>query len=194
MSSDSAGPIWRLKDLSAGEYAHLSELIDSCLALTPQARTDWLSRLASEDRRSAQILRELLATSDATGLGTLLETGELLTRHLASLASGAESLAGRRVGPYRVLSLLGQGGMGSVWLAERADGLFVRQVALKLVHPVLMGRRVTERFAREREILAGLSHPNIARLFDAGFTDDGQPFLALQYVDGKSITDYCDER
>jgi len=84
--------------------------------------------------------------------------------------------------------------MGSVWLAERADGLFTRQVALKLVHPVLMGRQVTERFAREREILASLSHPNIAQLFDAGFTEEGQPFLALQYVAGKPITSYCDER
>jgi WD40 repeat protein len=183
-----------LKDLSAGEFARVSELLDSCLALAPQERTDWLSRLESEDLPSAAILRRLFATSDATGFGSLPETSEILTRHLVSLIKSADTLAGRRVGPYRVLSLLGQGGMGSVWLAERADGLFARQVALKLVHPVLVGRQVTERFAREREILASLSHPNIARLFDAGLTDDGQPFLALQYVAGKPITTYCDER
>jgi WD40 repeat protein/serine/threonine protein kinase len=194
MSAGSTGPAWRLKDLSAAEYSRLSELLDSCLALPPEARTEWLFRLDRKDLRSAEILRRLLATSDAEGCGTLLETGEVLTRHLASLTRGEETLVGRRVGPYRVLSLLGQGGMGSVWLAERADGLFARQVALKLVHPVLMGGQVTERFAREREILAGFSHPHIARLFDAGFTDDGQPFLALQYVAGKPITVYCDER
>ena len=194
MSSDSTGPSWRLKDLSAGEYARLSELIDSCLALSPGARTDWLSRLEIEDVRNAEILRRLFATSGVAGLGSLLETGEALNRDLESCAREEETLIGRRVGPYRVLSLLGQGGMGSVWLAERADGLFVRQVALKLIHPGLMDRQVTERFAREREILASLSHPNIARLFDAGFTEEGQPFLALQYVGGRPITAYCDER
>jgi serine/threonine-protein kinase len=140
------------------------------------------------------MLRKLFAASDTTGHGTLLDTSDVLTRHLASLMKDAETLVGRRLGPYRVLSLLGQGGMGSVWLAERADGLFARQVALKLVHPVLMGRHVTERFAREREILASLSHSHIARLFEAGFTDEGQPFLAMQYVAGEPITTYCDER
>jgi len=194
MSPDSTGSARRLKDLSAGEYARLSELIDSCLTLSPAARTDWLSRLETEDRRSAEILRRLFATWDAADFGPLPETGEVLNLHLAPLDRGEEALVGRHVGPYRVLSLLGQGGMGSVWLAERADGLFARQVALKLVNPVLMGRQVTERFAREREILASLSHPHIARLFDAGFTDEGQPFLALQYVSGRSITVFCDER
>lgn len=194
MSTDSTGKVWRLKDLSAAEFSRLSDLLDSCLALSPQERTDWLSRLEAEDLRTADILRRLFATSGDAGFVTLLETGEVLTRHLASLTRGEETLIGRRVGPYRVLSLLGQGGMGSVWLAERADGLFARQVALKLVHPVLMGRRVTERFAREREILASLTHPHIARLLDAGITDAGQPYLALEYVAGKPITAYCDER
>jgi eukaryotic-like serine/threonine-protein kinase len=194
MSAGSTGTVWRLKNLSAAEFSRLSELLDSCLALSPQERTGWLSRLEGEDLRTAEILRRLFATSGATGSVELLETGEVLTRHLASLARGDETLVGRRVGPYRVLSLLGQGGMGSVWLAERADGLFARLVALKLVHPVLMGRRVTERFAREREILASLAHPHIARLLDAGITDVGQPFLALEYVAGKPITTYCDER
>jgi len=184
---------WRLRDLSAAEYSRLSELLDSCLALPPEERTDWLSQLESEDR-TAEILRRLFATSDSAGFGTLLETGEVLTRHLASLARGEETFSGRRVGAYRVLSLLGQGGMGSVWLAERADGLFARQVALKLVHPVLMARQVTERFAREREILASLNHPHIARLLDAGFADDGQPYLALQYVAGTPLTTFCDTR
>ena len=84
--------------------------------------------------------------------------------------------------------------MGSVWLAERVDGLFTRQVALKLVHPALIGRAVSERFTREREILASLSHPNIARLFDAGFSEDDQPYLALEYIAGTPLTTYCDDR
>ena len=83
--------------------------------------------------------------------------------------------------------------MGSVWLAERADGLFSRRVALKLVHRTLEAA-ATERFARERQILAGLDHPHIARLLDAGFTEDGQPYLALEYVEGQPLTAYCDAR
>ena len=79
--------------------------------------------------------------------------------------------------------------MGSVWLAERADGLFTRQVALKLIHPALKSRVMSERFAREREILAGLNHSHIARLLDAGIADDGQSYLALDYVAGTPLTD-----
>src|SRR5262249_43663720 len=103
------------------------------------------------------------------------------------------TLLGRQFGPYRIVSLLGQGGMGSVWLAERVDGLFTRQVALKLIHAALAGRVMTERFSREREILASLNHPNIARLFDAGFADDGQPYLALEYIAGTPLKTYCDQ-
>jgi WD40 repeat protein/serine/threonine protein kinase len=190
MSPESAGSAIRLKDLSASEYSRLSGLLDDCLGVIPAARAEWLCRLEAEDPRTAELLRKLFATSGAAE--GLLETSDLLTRRLASFVQDEEQLAGKRVGPYRLLSLLGQGGMGSVWLAERADGLFARQVALKLVHPALVGRTVSERFAREREILASLSHPNIARLFDAGFAEDGQPYLALQYVAGEPITTYCD--
>lgn len=84
--------------------------------------------------------------------------------------------------------------MGSVWLAERTDGLFKRQVALELVHAALVSRVTAERFAREREILAGLNHPNIARLLDAGIAQEGQPYLALDYIAGTPITNYCDDR
>ena len=106
---------------------------------------------------------------------------------------GAFGVIGKRFGPYRALSLLGHGGMGSVWLAERVDGLFARRVALKLINPALASWVMTERLARERKILAGLHHPNIARLFDAGFADDGQPYLALEYVVGTPLNTYCDE-
>ena len=100
--------------------------------------------------------------------------------------------AGRVIGPYRLLRELGRGGMGSVWLAERIDGLVKRPVALKLPHPGLAARGFAERLARERDILAALSHPHIARLYDAGVTADGQPFIALEYIEGRTILADCD--
>lgn len=122
-----------------------------------------------------------------------LETRDLVARQVASMIEPDAGLIGRHFGPYRVLSLLGHGGMGGVWLAERADGLFTRQVALKLIHPALKSQLMSERFGREREILATLSHAHIARLLDAGVSEDGQSYLALDYVSGTPITSYCDE-
>ena len=101
--------------------------------------------------------------------------------------------AGALVGPYRLLRELGVGGMGSVWLAERADGTLKRQVALKLPR-ASWARGLAERMARERDILASLEHPNIARLYDAGTDAQGRPFLALEYVEGQPIDVYCSER
>ena len=98
------------------------------------------------------------------------------------------------VGPYRLLRELGRGGMGEVWLAERIDGSLKRQVALKLPHSALPQRQMAERFARERDILANLVHTNIARLYDAGVAPDGQPYLALEYVEGQALTTWCDAR
>ena len=123
---------------------------------------------------------------------TLETLGIVPNRFIAAIRENA-SWVGKQFGTYRILSLLGRGGMGSVWLAERTDGLFSRQVALKLVHPALISPVLMERSAREREILAALNHPNIARLIDAGVAEDGQPYLALEYVDGMQLTSYCDE-
>jgi serine/threonine-protein kinase len=109
--------------------------------------------------------------------------------------SGADvDLAGESVGRYRVIRSVGRGGMASVWLAEREDGLFQRQVALKIVRPGLDTADVLGRFRSERQILSSLEHANIARLYDGGSTADGRPFLALEYVEGQPIDAYCDGR
>ena len=115
-------------------------------------------------------------------------------RDILALSSHPQNLAGSIVGPYRLLRELGQGGMGVVWLAERPESEIKRPVALKLPILTLHNPSVAERFGRERDILAQLTHPNIARLYDAGVTDQGQPYLALEYVEGEKITTYCDER
>jgi len=100
---------------------------------------------------------------------------------------------GRRIGAYRLVEEIGRGGMARVFLAERADGQFEQRVALKLLRPGLDTDLDQARFRAERQILAALNHPNIARLFDGGVTDDGVPYLVLEYVDGKAIDRYCSD-
>jgi WD40 repeat protein/tRNA A-37 threonylcarbamoyl transferase component Bud32/TPR repeat protein len=182
------------RNLSHSEYLRLSKLLDESLEMAPETRSSWLQELARSDPQSAALLRDLFASQDASQAEQFLETPDLLRRRLEPFGAVDEGLTGKIFGPYRVLSPLGYGGMGSVWLAERADGLFTRRVALKLIHPALKSRVTSERFTREREILASLSHPNIARLLDAGFSEDGQSYLALDYVAGAPLTSYCDER
>ena len=187
-----------LKGLSPSQFERLSNLLDELLEMDARRRETRLRELDAAEPLAADWLRQVLAPRDCGGLDGFLDKGDILARHASLAQQGTASsqpdttLAGRKFGPYRVVSLLGHGGMGSVWLAERSDGLFARRIALKLVHPALMGELMTERTSREREILASLVHPHIARLLDAGYAEDGQPYLALEYVDGASFVDYCD--
>jgi WD40 repeat protein/tRNA A-37 threonylcarbamoyl transferase component Bud32 len=164
------------------QWARIEAALDEILALPEAQWPEASARLADGDTALLAEIKSLLACSG--GIDPVLD------RPVTDTDPG---LIGKRFGPYGVLALLGHGGMGSVWLAERVDGLFARKVALKLVHPALIGRVMTERFTREREILASLNHPNIARLLDAGFAEDGQPYLALEYVAGTPLTTYCDD-
>ena len=182
-----------LKGLTAAQYQHLSQLLDESIDLSAEERAEWLARLDQSEPGWAEFLRKMLSPQERDRQ-KILQTSGLLASPAGTLLDDESALIGRLFGPYRVLSLLGHGGMGSVWLAERADGLFTRRVALKLVHPALVSRVLLERSVREREILAGLNHPNIARLIDAGFAEDGQPYLALEYVAGVPITSFCDSR
>jgi serine/threonine protein kinase len=102
--------------------------------------------------------------------------------------------APEQIGPYRILQLLGRGGMGTVYLAERADGAFQHKVALKLLRAGLDSPGAEARFRAERQILADLRHPNIARLVDGGAVDDGSPYLVMEYVEGRPIDRWCDEQ
>ena len=181
-----------LQSLSPTQFARISQLLDESLDMSADDRLAWLVDLERSDPESAGILRTLLDLQSNSSKHSLLE-GNVVADLVGPLPDSDSILIGRQFGPYRVLSLLGHGGMGSVWLAERADGLFARQVALKLIHPALMGKIMTERASREREILASLNHPHIARLIDAGFSEDSQPYLALEYVAGTTITEYCDD-
>lgn len=175
----------------AEEWPVISRRLDEALSLASAERDPWLDSLAEPDSIKAKLRRLLSdAASVETGdfLGTLPKLG--LAPADAERGSGHGAVAGATVGPYRLLTQLGQGGMGTVWLAERTDGQPRRKVALKLPH---MGWApgLAERLARERDILASLEHPNIARLYDAGVDQLGRPYLALEYVDGMPIDLYC---
>jgi len=166
----------------------LSKLLDEWLDLAPESRSEWLANLGPEHQPLVPILRDLLNAQEERGTGGLLNT---LPTMGADSHTG-EFAAGIPIGPYRLIQELGHGGMGVVWLAERSDGTLNRPVALKL--PMMLGNAgLAQRFARERDILAKLTHPHIARLYDAGM-EGGQPYLTLEYVDGEKITTYCDRQ
>lgn len=162
------------------QWQRLSPLLDDLLELDAERRRAALAQLRGEDPALADELESLLA----------LESGHEDFLSTPALSQPLGPASGDLVGPYRLLNLLGEGGMGLVWLAERADGLYHRRVALKLLRPGLANPDLRLRFSREREILAQLQHPHIARLLDAGIGGEGQPYLALEYVEGEPITDY----
>lgn len=173
----------------APRWGEISALLDEVLALTgDEARARWLDGLDGDRVSLRDTLRALLASNAGVETAGFLET---LPR-LATIA-GDEAGAGLRIGPYRLISELGHGGMGSVWLAERADGQFERRVALKLPR-LAWGSATAARLAREREILASLEHPHIARLYDAGVDAGGRPFFAMELIDGQPIDAWCRER
>lgn len=178
--------------LNATQLQRLSGLLDEALALEGVEHEAWLANLPADAAGLGPILRRLLGSAAARETADLIDHGPHFTA--PGLAdSGPAFKAGDRVGPYVLQRELGRGGMGDVWLAERNDGQIKRAVALKL--PMLGLRRgvLEQRFARERDILAGLDHPLIARLYDAGIAEDGQPWLALQFVEGKPLDVYCRE-
>src|SRR5712675_1325244 len=160
--------------------------LDEALAMPEEARTGWLSFLREQSPALADQLRILLEEHR-----TLVEEGFLEKR--PPLPPGGAARAGETVDAYTLLSPIGQGGMGSVWLAERSDGRFERQVAVKFLNTALVGRGGEARFKREGSILGRLAHPHIADLVDAGVSPSGQPYLVLENVDGTHIDQYCDQ-
>lgn len=174
-------------------WQRIETILDELLDLTEKEQRVRLAELTRNEVELRPHIERLLAADSGTRAG-------ILDRGLAPLADGvlgaeeASSYSGNRIGPYRVLRELGRGGMGEVLLAERADGEFEQQVALKIVRGGLNRTEIVERFRRERRILARLRHPNIAALYDGGATGEGVPWFAMEYVEGERITDWCDER
>lgn len=153
----------------------------------------WRERLAEACNGDAELEQEVLdlLTADADAS----EPRQRIARGIDALAADTgERLAGMRLGPFRLLEPIGRGGMGAVWLAERADGEFAQRVAIKLVRSQWDEAELHARFRIERQMLADLRHPNIASLIDGGVTADGKPWLALEYVDGADLCRYAERQ
>ena len=174
---------------SRRDWQEIFALLDSALELDPVQHPAWLDALPAEQARLSPMLKSLLQAHADVGTADFM--GAPATFALPTEPTPPGLAAQSLVGPYRLLREIGQGGMASVWLADRPDGLLERQVALKLPHVSWGIASFAERMARERKILASLTHPNIARLYDAGVAADGRPFLALEYVDGQPIDAYA---
>ncbi|MFO1324973.1 MAG: serine/threonine-protein kinase [Burkholderiales bacterium] len=166
--------------LSSDDLRALDQLLAEVVDLAEDARARWLQTLPAEHAKLAPVLQQLLTGQAETAAG--------------GGAAASAFAPGATIGRYRLVREIGAGGMGVVWLGEDGAGHLKRPVALKLPLRTLGNRAQGGRYARERDILASLAHPNIARLYDAGITADGQPFLALEYVEGEPLPAYCDAR
>ncbi len=175
--------------INAERWRVLSPYLDEALEITADKRDAWLTSISARDPALASDLRDMLAQHQIVHQSGFLEHAVLDPR-----TKPLPSLAGQVVGAYRLISPIGQGGTGSVWLAERCDGRFEGRAAVKLLNVALVGRAGEERFRREGNILARLRHPRIAHLIDAGVSPTGQPYFVLEHIDGQSIDRYCDDR
>jgi eukaryotic-like serine/threonine-protein kinase len=172
---------------SRDRWQLVSAHLDRALEMAADERGAWLESLRANDPGLAAEVEGLLEEQALLNREGFLQE-DVLTPPTSS------SLVGQTIGAYTLISAIGQGGMGSVWLAGRSDGRFDGQVAVKLLNVSLVGRAGEARFAREGNILARLTHPNIARLVDAGVSPIGQPYLVLEFVPGAPIDRSCDER
>jgi eukaryotic-like serine/threonine-protein kinase len=179
-------------------WLELSSQLDTALEMTGPARELWLASLRVRDPARWAQLRSLLvdhAALDAAGfLQRSLDSPLPRQSEARSTPPRSAALAGQTFGAYTLSSPIGEGGMGSVWLAHRSDGRFEGRAAVKLLNASPVGRAGEERFTREGTILARLAHASIAHLVDAGVSEGGQPYLVLEYVEGQWIDRYCDER
>ncbi len=170
---------------SRERWEEVSPYLDRAMEMSEEERGAWLVSLRARDPALARGLETLLRERSALSREGFLEEG-------APRPSVPATLAGQIFGAYTLVSRIGQGGMGSVWLARRSDGRFEGKAAVKLLNASLVGRSGEERFRREGSILARLTHPHIARLVDAGVSPSGQPYLVLEHVDGEPIDHFCD--
>ena len=166
------------------QWRRLQALFEAAVELDAEERDDYLQEHCDEPELREQVL-SLLSAAEQADEGIQRVIAAALPRSMQS---------GERVGPYRLVEQIGEGGMGSVFLAERDDSEYKQQVAIKVIHAGSLDKAILGRFRSERQILARLNHPNIARLLDGGTTEQHYPFLVMEYVEGVPLDEYCDAR
>ena len=175
--------------MDAARWKQIKELFDAALEREPAGRAAFLAVACAGDDALRLEIESLIAADEAPA-AVLQEPA--VSDALKLVASSGLPPGNRRIGAYEIIREIGAGGMGVIYLAARADENYRQQVAIKLIHQGLGNRFVSERFVAERQILASLNHPNIARLLDGGATEDGCPYLVMEYIDGLPIDEYCD--
>ncbi len=178
--------------MTPDRWKQVKEILDAALALPAEERMSLVSEACNDDVELRTEVESLLACDGQAN--EFLETAVRPAVQRSPVEAQPEALAGARIGPYKVLSEIGRGGMGAVYLAERDDHEYRKQVAIKLVRGDVDSASVVRRFRQERQILAELEHPNIARLLDGGTTNDGVPYLVMEHVEGVPIDAYCEAR
>ncbi len=182
------------ESLSPDRWEEIDALFETALEQPPEERSAYLPHVCDDEELRREVA-SLLETSSRVGnflAGPASPLDAGLLDEVARDLEGDPIRAGVRVGPYRILGELGRGGAGTVFLAERDDGHYRQQVALKVLRRGFDTDDLIARFRAERQILASLTHPHIARLLDGGSTEDGRPYLVMEWVAGTPITDYCD--
>ena len=176
-----------MRQFNQAEWAELSRLLDEALELPAAQRREWIATQRVQHPELASELEALLAREGA------IESDGFLAEGRAPESPATFSIAGQVLGAYVLERIIGEGGMGSVWLAHRSDGRFEGDAAIKFLSLAVSGSAGEARFRREGSALARLSHPNIARLLDAGVSPTGLPYLVLEFIKGKRIDVWCDE-
>ena len=176
--------------MNAERWRQVKQLLDQAIPFTTAERVSFLDEACRSDSELRSEVESLLTSHDLAG-SKFLSTPVIDISHYAATAVAPSRE--RRIGPYELVDEIGHGGMGEVYRAIRADGQYQKQVAIKLVRGGFESRSLMERFRNERQILASLDHPNIARLLDGGATSSGIPYLVMELVEGVSIERYCEE-
>ena len=174
--------------MNAERWQRVKQLLEEAIALAPTERSSFLDRACEGDTQLRREVMSLLSSHEQAGTGFLKDPAIDL-----NAAIPANARPGRRIGVYQITEEIGHGGMGEVYRAVRADGQYTKEVAIKLVRSGIDSAFVQQRFRNERQILASLDHPNIARLLDGGTTDDGVPYLVMELIEGERIDTFCDE-
>jgi serine/threonine-protein kinase len=182
-------------------WKRVNRIIDKTLSLDADSRIPFLEDTLSGDPDILKEAKDYLSLIESAEHADFLNgeflSESLLAREMSSAVKdniSIQHIIGKRIGPYEISDLLGEGGMGSVYLAERVDGEFTQQVAIKFLKSGFYSLYLRERFKREKKLLSRLHHPNISRLLDGGITEDGTPYLMMEYVEGVPLDDYCREQ